>query len=117
MKRTISFLLIAAMTAGFAPSSQADESNPLQEKIGYSDLNVSQTEGAAALYRRLQFAAVHVCAPLEGRELSQFSRHRACIDKAVSEAVAKVGAPALTRYHQAKFGHAGAPSVVLARNP
>lgn len=63
--------------------------------VGYSDLDLSTSKGANTLYLRIRFAAETVCesAATWGKKEGQ-----ACVKKAVSEAVASVGAPLLSQY-------------------
>jgi len=74
--------------------------------VRYSDLDVSSTTGAKTLYLRIRYAAETLCesAASWGRKEGQ-----ACVNKAVTDAVARVNAPALTQYSQPRSngGRAG----------
>jgi UrcA family protein len=65
--------------------------------VGYSDLDVSTTKGAKTLYLRIRYAAETLCASAAtwGKKEGE-----ACVNKAVSDAVARVNAPLLTQYSQ-----------------
>jgi UrcA family protein len=73
----------------------AEPVDALQMTVKYADLNVSNPAGAAALYARIEQAARQVCAPLDARDPGSKARLGACVHKAIEEAVAKVGQPAL----------------------
>ena len=86
---------IAVMLAsGFAvPAGAADDTELRTITVKFGDLNVSDPEGAAALYARIHAAARTVCAGPD----DVWSRMRAynCVQKATTEAVNKVNEPAL----------------------
>jgi UrcA family protein len=108
-------LLTAAVLSAFACSlatvcSAAEPPNPLQTTVKYADLNVSKPEGAAALFARIQRAARQVCLPLDGERLSSKARMGACVNKAIADAVAKVGEPALFDAYNA---HQGQPTPII----
>ena len=115
--RSFRCVLATAVLSAFACSlatvcTAADRMNPPQTTVKYADLNVSKPEGAAALYARIQRAARQVCLPLDGDGLSSKVRMGACVHKAIADAVAKVGQPALFDAYNA---HNGQPTpIVLA---
>ena len=80
--------------------------------VRYSDLDVSTTTGAKTLYLRIRYAAETLCenAATWGRKEGQ-----ACVNKAVTDAVARVNAPALTRYSQLRSKGDKAGLVRLAK--
>ena len=84
-------------------AARADDSPP-QVKVGYADLNLSSTQGAEALYRRIKIAAGEVCYPREERNLVLMANRRACIQKAISDAVTHVGSPTLTAVYNTHEG-------------
>jgi UrcA family protein len=110
-------LLAAAVLSAFACSlatvgTAAEPMNPLQTTVKYADLTISNPDGAAALYTRIQRAAVQVCRPYDGRDLGSKRRMSSCVHKAIADAVAKVGQPALFDAYNA---HNGQPTpIVLA---
>ncbi len=94
--------LLGAAAVGFATVSAAgDSTSPRSVTVKYADLNLSTPEGAASLYRRIVWAAREVCAgpddTLASRGVSQ-----ACAQKAIADAVAKVGHPELIAVYNAK---------------
>ena len=108
-------MLAAAPLAMAANGAQAGESagNVRQKTVSFRDLNVSNPEGAAVLYKRIKSAASEVCGTWDS--LSQRPAVMTCIDEAVSRAVAQVNRPMLTSLHQAKTGKADKPVTTLAQ--
>ena len=66
--------------------------------VSFRDLNLSTPAGAATLYRRIKSAAESVCGYEETDFRAQIS-WRACVRRAVDDAVAKVNSPQLTALH------------------
>jgi UrcA family protein len=113
--RSLRGVLATAVLSAFACSlatvcTAADHTDLPQKTVKYADLNVSQPEGAAALYARIQRAARQVCLPLDGGGLSSKARMGACVHKAIADAVAKVGQPALFDAYNA---HNGQPTPII----
>ena len=108
-------MLAAAPLAMVANGAQAGESagTVRQKTVSFRDLNVSNPEGAAVLYKRIKSAASEVCGTWDS--LSQRPAVMTCIDEAVSRAVAQVNRPMLTSLHQAKTGKADKPVTTLAQ--
>jgi UrcA family protein len=81
----------------------------------FADLDLSHSQGAAVLYRRLKGAAETVCG-VEGsvlsRDLGSHKRSQECIRSALDAAVAKVNQPALTAYYRAQFEGRNATSQI-----
>lgn len=82
--------------------------------VRYSDLDISNVEGAKTLYGRLRLAAKVVCAPVESAGSWGVAQYRACMDKAISDAVAGVNRPLLSQYHQIRTKGDKAGPVQLA---
>jgi UrcA family protein len=89
---------------------------PLTFVVKYSDLDVSNIEGAKTLYTRLRVAAKVVCAPLESTNPWDEVQHRACMDKAIAGAVASVDRPLLSQYHRLRTKGENAGPVQLAKS-
>ena len=68
--------------------------------VQFSDLDLSRIEGATALYGRLRYAARMVCEPIQTQQLGLAEKYRACVDKAIADAVASVNRPLLSQYFQ-----------------
>jgi len=65
--------------------------------VSYQDLNLSTEAGAKVLYERIHGAANQVCGSVEVRDLPGVRAHAACVEKAVSDAVAAVNNQRLTQ--------------------
>jgi UrcA family protein len=71
--------------------------------VQFADLDTANTQGAAALYRRLKSAAASVCRGQESsKELAQVWAYTDCVHKALSAAIVKVDRPAVTAYAAAR---------------
>lgn len=79
---------------------------PLTSVVHFSDLDVSTVEGVKRLYVRLRSAAAEVCVPLESASAAGASEHRACVNRAIEDAVAGINRPLLSEYHRSQTkGH------------
>ena len=96
-------------------AARADDS-PLQVKVSYADLNLSSTQGAEALYHRIKSAAGEVCYPREERNLALMANRRACIQKAISDAVTHVGSPTLIAVYNTHEGRSQPLQVASSDN-
>jgi UrcA family protein len=101
---------IASVTSGvallgFAALSFANGLEFREVTVKFGDLDVSRTPGATVLYHRIRAAAKEVCAP-ESYLLAATADVESCVDKSVTEAVAKVNQPALSAILNAKRGKA-----------
>jgi UrcA family protein len=102
MYRFITTMMIFALALGFQSAHAAPPENVPSVVVHFADLDLSRSEGATVLYRRLKGAAETVCAPLDGGDLARHMSFKACVQNAISTAVAKVDQPALSAYHEAK---------------
>jgi UrcA family protein len=69
--------------------------------VKFGDLDTTHSSGKDELYRRLTVAAREVCRPFEGVFGSGWIKapqYTACLDKAISGAVAQVNRPEFTDY-------------------
>jgi UrcA family protein len=98
MYRFPTTMMIFALAAGL---SQAAETAP-SVVVRFPDLDLSRSASVAVLYQRLQGAAETVCAPLDDSDLPRHMRFKACVQGAISMAVAKADQPALTAYYRTK---------------
>jgi len=121
--KTQSKLVKAMLTAGFlsfgcaviggtALASDSPAAETATRPVGYSDLDISTTKGAKTLYLRIRYAAETLC---EGADTWGKKEGEACVNKAVSDAVAHVNAPLLTQYTQLRSKGDKAGLVQLAK--
>jgi UrcA family protein len=92
-----------AYNAAAASPGRLDESvagGSLKYVVPFSDLDLSRIEGAATLYARLRHAARAVCETILTAQPGLGEKYRACVDKAIAEAVASANRPLLSQYHQ-----------------
>lgn len=96
--------VIAALLLSCSAVTQAatpDSSTAPQVIVHFADLNLATPEGAQALYARIRVAAKQVCGPEDDRNLMVFGMRRACMHKAIADAIAHVSSAQLTALHQA----------------
>ena len=94
--------IASALSTGVLHAAPAD--NVAQVTVTYADLDLSKSEGADTLYRRLTQAARIVCAPYEGRDLKGRQLWNDCYEDAIGEALATLGNPMLTDLHRPTRG-------------
>jgi UrcA family protein len=94
------------------PLSTATINSSITHPVGYGDLDISTAKGAKTLYLRIRYAAETLCenAATWGRKEGE-----ACVNKAVTDAVARVNAPLLTQYTQLRSKGDKAGLVQLAK--
>jgi UrcA family protein len=85
-----------------------------QKAVTYTELTASSAQGAAALYNRLRMAAAEVCSPLDHGDLASKMHMKACMNKAIMDAVSQVNQPALTAAYNARNG-GSLPTVAAAK--
>lgn len=100
-------LLTSAPIAMVASAAQAREpvDAPRHMVVSFRDLNLGSTEGVTALYKRIKSAAQEVCEAWDTSRLSQ-AQAQACVNQAMSRAVAQINSPMLTSLYRAKTGKA-----------
>lgn len=103
MKTLITSIFGALVLSCGAASMAANSSDQPQIAVKFGDLNPSNPESAAVLYRRLVAAAYEVCKPydIDRNILSSQAPLRACVQKALAGAVNAVGRPELTAIYSA----------------
>ncbi len=94
--------IFSAVASGFSAVAVATNvSDAPQVMVKYGDLNESNPQGAAVLYRRIRSAAENVCPGLEHASLASKRMVDACMHKAITAAVIKVNQPALFAVYNA----------------
>ena len=101
--RILAGVIAATGIIGLAAPAMAWQTQPnkdqvmRKETVSYRDLNVANKVGAERLYERIALAADNVCGMNDEGVALLFDRdYRACKDKAIADAVAKVDQPKLT---------------------
>jgi UrcA family protein len=98
--------------------STAGESDGLpQVVVRFEDLNLATRQGASALYGRIAAAADEVCQTnaVDNRDLFGRQQLRACLYKAIADAVSKVGQPQLLAIYNAKSHRPVVTRVAIAQ--
>jgi UrcA family protein len=86
------------MATGATAAAQAQDSIHLS----YVTADLTQPDGAKTLYLHIQRAARTVCHAPDIRELKALAQYQRCYDRAVDDAVAKVGESTLTALHRSR---------------
>ncbi|MEO9969581.1 MAG: UrcA family protein [Hyphomonadaceae bacterium] len=105
MKKAI-LPIFAALSLAATPAAFASDN--FEFEFEFSPVEVSTEDGAAAVYSDLETLIEEECAPLGNSAPIEEFRYRAstkiCIDQALSEAVAQIQSPEVTKVHEAKRG-------------
>jgi UrcA family protein len=99
--KTIFCAYWAATVCVLSGPAKADDLPLPTKTVQFGDLDISKSEGAKVLYRRIQAAAHEVCGGSIPYGLSASGVQHTCIDKAIDGAIKNVNSVALT---QVRFG-------------
>jgi UrcA family protein len=114
LRTLVAGAILSAMAFSFATASRADDgTTPPQVIVKFGDLDVSTSQGAAALYGRIHGAAVNVCSQMYVSEKAYKWHRDACLQKVIGDAVINVNRPALSAVFASKF-RVPAPMVLAA---
>ena len=106
--------ILCALAPSFATASRADDdTTPPRVIVKFGDLDISTSQGAATLYRRIHGAAVNVCSRMYVDKQSYKWHQSACLRKVIGDAVIKANRPALSAVFASKYG-VSAPMVLAA---
>lgn len=96
---TLAGTVVLSLIAVNAAQASDTPDTPKSLTVQFADLDLSKPEGAATLFGRMRSAAQNVCrAHQGGTTLRDKQSHEACVEFALSNAVAKVDRPVLTKY-------------------
>ena len=113
LRTLVAGAILSVLALSFATASHADDdTTPPQVTVKFGDLDVSTPQGAAALYRRINSAAIDVCSRMYVIEQAYKWHKDACLQKVIGDTVIKVNRPALSAVFASKFGVS--PPMVLA---
>jgi UrcA family protein len=99
---------VALITAGFAglmlasssfAGGAADADAP-SVRVSFADLDLTRDAGVERLYTRLRRAAGSVCGDTDIHDMRRAARHRACVARAVGDAVESAHNSKLTARHR-----------------
>ena len=101
-------ILIASVcaTAAFAAGAQAQQRSPEQTSVSMHDVDYNNPDKVAQVYGRLQAAAKSVCDSDGDQGPMTQNDDKACEAQSMSDAVAQIDQPQLTRMAQARSGRA-----------
>lgn len=108
MSLSKSRVIVLTLAAGFASLAvNIAAAGPLVEttqsiRVSYRDLDLSRPADAQKLYGRIKAAAETACGEVGNNELVLLEEHRACVRKAISDAVATVNSTRLTQIEEAR---------------
>lgn len=109
-------LMMSALALGYQLANAAPpQDDPPSMVVHFGDLDLTRSEGVAALYSRLKSAAETVCDSLEDRDIESRMSYTNCWHDALSRAVTKVDQPALTAYYRARFKGRSGPIQVAQK--
>jgi UrcA family protein len=100
MYRFATTMMMFALAFGLQSAYAAPPGDAPSVVIHFAGLDLSGSDGAKLLYRRLNGAAETVCAQFDGRDIPRHANFKACVRTAVATAVATVNRPALTEYYE-----------------
>jgi UrcA family protein len=105
LRTLVAGAILSVLALSFATASHADDdTTPPQVTVKFGDLDVSTPQGAAALYRRINSAAIDVCSRMYVIEQAYKWHKDACLQKVIGDAVIKVNRPALSAVFASKYG-------------
>ena len=91
--------LVSTVVLGLALNTAYADEAQKSLTVQFADLDLSKDAGAAALLNRIKWAALSVCSVHRGgTTLRDKQQHAACVEFALSNAVAQVDRPKLTEY-------------------
>lgn len=105
LRALIATAALSALASSFtAVYAAEDGTEKVREIVKYGDLDVSNPQGAAKLYRRIAKAAENVCGVHDApsHDLYYRASARTCVQKAIADAVTKVGEPQLFTVYNSK---------------
>jgi len=115
MFRSSMMLMTLALIIGMQSAHASTFGDAPSLVVHFADLDLSRSEDAKALYRRLKVAAETVCAALDDRNLAMQIKYTACLQNAIGTAVAKVDRPSLSAYYDTKTNGRKA-TIQIAKN-
>jgi len=96
--------LASAAVLGLVLNAAYGEEAPKTLTVQFADLDLSKDAGLATLFDRLKGAATRVCSGHSGgTTLRDKQQYAACVDFALSNALARVDRPELTDYVTSRY--------------
>jgi UrcA family protein len=118
MKPTTLIATIVVLSGSILSAAQAATPSDLPAiVVKFGDLDTTSSAGQQDLFRRLSKAVRTICAPLQaapGSIAVGMSRYNACVDRAVSDAVARINRPEFTDYVASRMQKSDRVGIQLA---
>jgi UrcA family protein len=112
-----SVLAFAAIVAPAAAHTRLNESEMREVRVTYSDLDLSRTQGAAELLRRVNRASRQACGAAHGRvPLDVRAADRACMQAANDRAVAQINNPIVLGLYIERTGRNPREALIVANS-
>ena len=118
--KTITLITTALILSGsiISAAKAASPSDVPSAVVKFGDIDTNRSAGKEELYRRLTQAARGVCRSLDpsesGLKLALTTKYKACIDQAMSSAVAKINRPDFSDYVASRLAKATNTGIQLA---
>lgn len=105
LRTLVAGAILSALALSFATVSSAEEgTRPPQVIVKFGNLDISTSQGAVAIYRRIHSAAANVCWRVYDSNEAYKLNKDACLQKVIADAVTKVNQPALSAVFASKYG-------------
>jgi UrcA family protein len=116
MKTVITLIAAATFATASFSIAHADTSiEPRSVTVRFADLDTTNVQGAAVLFRRIRSAAESVCKDLRpDRQLGLMQQYDNCLRVALGNAVAEIDRPMLTAYAAARGVHSADTTIKIA---
>ncbi len=114
MIRTILTTITLAAAAASICTAPALAQDMVSVKVGYSDLNLASTAGAAVLERRIDAAVMQICGRADNRDPQQRALVAQCRQE-VSVGADEQGRQAIAKAHQTVLASAPQPAFIAIR--
>jgi UrcA family protein len=115
LRSLVAGALLSALALSSAPVSSANEgTTPAQVIVKFAGLDISTSQGAAALYGRIHSAAINVCSRMYNSNFAYMLYKADCIKKTIADAVTKVDVPALSAIFASRYGVAAPVELAAA---
>lgn len=109
-------MMMSALALGYQLANAAPPQDDVPSMVvRFGDLDLTRSDGIAALYGRLKNAAETVCAPQDAADLPSKRLFETCWTDALSRAVLKVNRASLTAYYCARYKSGCNGSILVAR--
>jgi UrcA family protein len=96
---------VLALVAAPAASVSAQPEQSPSVTVKYSDLNISNREGARTVYRRIESTARNLCGDEPDiHDVGALHSWRACVNTSVDNAVGRLDAPMVTALNGGRSG-------------